>query len=165
MAADTSCSNSVSVCHELGNPRASLFEKLGIRPKNLFFSQLAPKRTTRFHNVWLCLYVADPATFPSFRQCSDDLIFLCEQLVFIKIWKKTYLSLCDYLSNSVNIKILSSNYIVCFQAEGFAHKNLENVFVMPESWPALLSVSRVPCCSTKGGGGGGGYVAWRRKGV
>ena len=38
------------------------------------------KGSTQIHTVVLCLYVADPATFSSFRLCSEDFIFLWKNI-------------------------------------------------------------------------------------
>ena len=39
-------------------------------------------KQTQFHSVFLCLYVADPATFLASKKCSGDRILLWEQLVY-----------------------------------------------------------------------------------
>ena len=61
-------------------------------------NKLTFKRTTHFHTVLLCLYVADPATFLASNSVLD-LLFLWEQLVYSVMVKYIFLSLCCYLIN------------------------------------------------------------------
>ena len=60
--------------------------------------------TTSTTSVSLCLYVADPATFSSFKQCSEAL-FSSEKSSFVHLW--IFQSLYNYLINIVKIKTQS----------------------------------------------------------
>ena len=46
-----------------------------------------PQRTTQFHTVLLCLYVADPATFLALNSILGTL-FPSENSLFIQLWRK-----------------------------------------------------------------------------
>lgn len=110
--------------------------------------------------MWLC-------TFPSFKQCSDDLIFLWEQLLFIKIWKEISLSLYDYLVDIVSIRILSLNYTVRLQVWKDLHIRTWRMCLWCLRADRLFCPSHgCPCCATKGEGvlpeGGREYKAHYR---
>ena len=56
-----------------------------------------PERTTQFHTVLLCLYVAAPATCLTSNSVLGTL-FSSEKSLFIQLWTKSmFLSLCCYL--------------------------------------------------------------------
>ena len=69
-----------------------------------------PQRTTQFHTVLLCLYVADPATCLA-SNCVLATWISSESSSFIHSWKNNkYFCLYYYLNNKVNISILSLNF-------------------------------------------------------
>ena len=64
------------------------------------------KRTTQFHAVLLCLYVADPATFLALNIVLGTLLF-SENSLFIQLWE---FSLYYYLIHFMNVEIQSLNF-------------------------------------------------------
>ena len=55
----------------------------------MFYALTNKNKTAQIHTVLLCLYLADPATLSSFKQCSGGVIFLREQCVYSVMEKPT----------------------------------------------------------------------------